>query len=58
MDVNMSVWMLTAPTFAGVLKDLLLTQTKKHVQVSYEQQQNFFLNVTAMGTVAVAICQA
>lgn len=50
--------MLTAPTFAGVLKDLLLTQTKKHAQVSYEQQLNFFLDVTAMGTVAVGIRQA
>lgn len=59
MDANMSVWMLTAPTFAGALKDFPLTQIKKHAQVSYKQQPpNFFLDAVAMGTVATELSQA
>lgn len=40
MAVNMSVSMLIAPMFAGAVKDLLLTQTKKRAQVSYSSVSN------------------
>lgn len=45
--------MLTTLTFAGALKDLLLTQIKKHAQVSHAPS-NFFLDAIAMATVAQA----